>query len=106
MAGNVREWCRDPWGIYLSKEQVNPSETPEEDNPDTYYVIRGGSYETTTETARATWRSKDGISGTAYIMKTDEHQTDLGFRVVLEVMECPKDLGTSSETTARRETGR
>jgi serine/threonine-protein kinase len=108
MAGNVREWCRDAWGIYSSKPEVNPARLPAEGQVDPYYVIRGGSYETPTETARATWRSEQGTQHAPYIMKADGHQKDLGFRVVVDVMEYPADLGAQpqTQTTASRETRR
>jgi serine/threonine-protein kinase len=104
MAGNVREWTRDAWGIYLSQDQADPLRTPDEGEKDPYYAIRGGSYETETETARTTWRSGDGSPGYEYKLKGDLEAEDLGFRVVLEILQCPKDPGVRPQTTASRET--
>jgi serine/threonine-protein kinase len=105
LAGNVREWCRDVWGTYSPKDAVNPQGKPAGGQGDPYYVIRGGSYETPRETARATWRSEPGIEGAPYILKADGHQKDLGFRVVLEVLERQEPAATAG-ATAWRETRR
>jgi serine/threonine-protein kinase len=106
LAGNVREWCRDAWGTYSSDPQKKDFvREPAKRAEPPAYVIRGGSYATLTETARTTWRGR--ASGNAvYAMKDDGHEEDLGFRVVLEPLELPADLGAKPQTTAWRETRR
>jgi formylglycine-generating enzyme required for sulfatase activity len=96
LAGNVREWCRDAWGVYSPKDQVDPVRKPAEGRSYTAYVIRGGSYATETETARTTWRSAEGTSGHKYKLHDDEKAGDLGFRVVLEILTVPPDLREQS----------
>lgn len=105
LAGNVREWCRDAWGGYSTDPQKDFVREPAEGDENPHYVIRGGSYITTTETARTTWRGR-GIGNAVYVMKDGGHEEDLGFRVVLEPLECPADLGAQPQTTAWRETRR
>ena len=93
MAGNVREWCRDAWRTYRGDPQSDPVVEPEDGDPHPRFAIRGGSYETPTETARVTWR--DDSPGHAYRLKGDETDEELGFRVVLEVLVCPPGPATA-----------
>jgi formylglycine-generating enzyme required for sulfatase activity len=104
LAGNVREWCRDAWDVYPSVPQSDPIKRPDEGQEDPYYVIRGGSFQTTKEPASAIWRSGEGINGAEYKMKADRSCEDLGFRVVLEVIDCSTAPRARSETAAWRET--
>jgi serine/threonine-protein kinase len=99
LAGNVREWCRDVWKIYPRIEPaLDPVQGASSDEPNPAYAIRGGSYSTPTETARATWRSDlPGAESLAYRAKNDDYALDLGFRVVLEILEIPEDLIAGSE---------
>jgi serine/threonine protein kinase/formylglycine-generating enzyme required for sulfatase activity len=99
LAGNVREWCRDVWKVY---PQVEPDRDPVQgsasEDENSFFVIRGGSYDTDRETARTTWRAD--VPGKAYRAKNDYYELDLGFRVVLEVLEVPENLITHSESKA------
>jgi serine/threonine-protein kinase len=87
LAGNVREWCRDEWKFYGERESKDPVQIPAGDNPNPLFVIRGASYDTPYETARTTWRrdreKKD------YRAKNDHSDFDLGFRIVVEIIEVP-----------------
>jgi formylglycine-generating enzyme required for sulfatase activity len=103
LAGNVREWCRDAWWVYSSDPRKDFVKEPESGEKDPDYVIRGGSYMTLSETARTTWRSGEGTRGSAYTMKDDQSEEDLGVRVVLEILECQPDLGAQPRATASRE---
>jgi len=97
LAGNVREWCRDVWKIYPHVEPGrDPVQGPTSGDANAYYVIRGGSYDTDRETARATWRSD--LVGKAYRAKQDDYDLDLGFRVVLEILVVPENLVAHSES--------
>jgi len=94
LAGNVREWCRDVWKIY---PQVEPGRDPVQvapgDDANALFVIRGGSYNTPRETARTTWRSDiPGAESLEYKAKSDHYDWDLGFRVVLPIVEVPESL--------------
>jgi serine/threonine protein kinase len=94
LAGNVREWCRDVWKIYPQVEPgSNPVQVSTSNDANALFVIRGGSYNTPPETARATWRSDlGGADSLEYKAKSDYYEKDLGFRVVLEVLEVPENL--------------
>ena len=94
LAGNVREWCRDVWKIYPQVEPGrDPVQVPASDDANPLFVIRGGSYNTPPETARATWRSDlRGAESLEYKARSDYHEKDLGFRVVLEILEIPENL--------------
>jgi serine/threonine-protein kinase len=97
LAGNVREWCRDEWKGYSAKFEKDPLRFPAIDDAATLFVIRGGSYLTLGETARTTWRHDKE--------RKDFDDMDLGFRVVLEIIEAPdssiahseKSTGTAGE---------
>ncbi|MDR3618399.1 MAG: bifunctional serine/threonine-protein kinase/formylglycine-generating enzyme family protein [Paludisphaera borealis] len=83
LAGNAREWCRDVWKHYINKGLVpDPVATSADTDPD--YVIRGGSYETSTEMARTTYRSS--TPDFEYKAKNNDAFPDVGFRLVLEVV--------------------
>ena len=77
LAGNVREWCFDPWARYSAVAVHNPKGPPVT-NPDTgRYAIRGGSFDTPFHKgAHATSRSSLEASTT---------YDDLGFRVALSI---------------------
>jgi hypothetical protein len=66
---------------------------------DLLFAIRGGSYNTPPETARTTWRSNlGGAESLEYKAKSDYFEKDLGFRVVLEIVEVPAYLIAKSES--------
>jgi len=100
LAGNVREWCRDVWKIYPQVEPGrDPVQVPTSDDANPLFVIRGGSYNTPPETARSTWRSDlGGAESLEYKAKSDYYEKDLGFRVVLEILEVPENLIAHSES--------
>jgi len=99
LAGNVREWCRDIWKIYPEVEPArDPVHGPTIDDATAFYVIRGGSYETVRETARTTWRTD--LVGKPYRAKNHDYDFDLGFRVVLDILEVPDDLIAHSQSKA------
>ena len=103
LAGNVREWCRDVWQRYQEGvpwlDYVEPIPAGEK-HP--RYVIRGGSFDTPPYTARVSWRAS--INGVSYqIADDDPLPLDVGFRVVLEVVECrPKDAVVVSNAESSR----
>jgi eukaryotic-like serine/threonine-protein kinase len=99
LAGNVREWCRDVWKVYPQVEPArDPVQGPAGGDASALYVIRGGSYDTDRETARTTWRAD--LVGKPYRVKNDDYDLDLGFRVVLEILEVPANLIASSASKA------
>ena len=72
---------------------------PTGDDANPLFVIRGGSYNTPPETARTTWRSDlSGAESLEYKARNDYYEKDLGFRVVLEVIEVPANLIAHSES--------
>jgi serine/threonine protein kinase/formylglycine-generating enzyme required for sulfatase activity len=91
MTGNVREWCLDayrPYAEFVPKGNGpdNPLEDkpwkvapadPNKIDPNQYFVVRGGSFNTDPDKAMIFLREKVGAS---------EEMDDLGFRVVIE---CP-----------------
>ena len=100
LTGNVREWCRDVWWPYPSSAtKCDYVEKPRE-GVEPCYVIRGGSFETPSETGRVTWRS--GCPGHEYKAGKDKGFEDVGFRVVLEVLECSSTLLSEGEAAASR----
>ena len=100
LAGNVREWCRDVWKFYPQVEPgTDPVQVPTSGDANPLFVIRGGSYNTPLETARSTWRSDlPGAESLEYKAKLDYYDLDLGFRVVLQVIEVPENLIAHSES--------
>ena len=100
LAGNVREWCRDVWKVYPQVEPgPDPVQVPTSDDANPLFAIRGGSYNTPPETARATWRSNlGGAESLEYKARSDYYEKDLGFRVVLEILEVPANLIAHSES--------
>jgi serine/threonine-protein kinase len=100
MAGNVREWCRNPWKKYTTTPLTDPGEGAGDGDGDKNpcYAIRGGSYLTSSNTARVTWRTRE--RGARYCMEDGEVEQDLGFRVVVKILECPPNLVARSESTA------
>jgi formylglycine-generating enzyme required for sulfatase activity len=74
MSGNVYEWVSDWYGKYSSEAQTNPT------GPVTgsYHVIRGGSWDDSTNRSRVAYRE---------YYKPGSHQTfnrELGFRLALD----------------------
>ncbi len=100
LAGNVREWCRDEWKVYPQVEPGrDPGQIPTSADANPFFAIRGGSYNTPPETARTTWRSNlGGAESLEYKAKGDYSEKDLGFRVVLEILEVPENLIADSES--------
>jgi serine/threonine-protein kinase len=94
LAGNAREWCRDAWKFYPQVEPAqDPVQVPAKDDSNPLFVIRGGSYNTPPETARVTWRSDlPGADSLEYKAHKDFYENDLGFRIVLEIVEVPQKL--------------
>ena len=99
LAGNVREWCRDVWKVYPQVEPGrDPVQVPTTDASSSLFVIRGGSYNTPPETARTTWRADlPGAESLEYKAKMNHYDLDLGFRVVLEILEVPENLFAHSQ---------
>jgi serine/threonine-protein kinase len=96
LAGNVREWTRDvkkPYGnlgpVQDPVQRADGGETPR-------YAIRGGSYLTTAETARVTYRSD--FPEVEYSAPDSDSFPDVGFRIVLEVLVA--DLPPAGEKSA------
>jgi serine/threonine-protein kinase len=86
LAGNVREWCRDRWGLYEASAVARRD--PEGPREGTGYVVRGGSFNTWLDLIRTTRPrrpnfNEDGAP-TADQIKEDGSADDLGFRVVIE----------------------
>jgi serine/threonine-protein kinase len=97
LAGNVREWCRDVWRIYPEVEPgIDPGQGHASDDANSLFVIRGGSYDAPRESARSTWRRD--LDKKEYRAKRDHYDFDLGFRVVLEILEIPEHLIAHSES--------
>jgi serine/threonine-protein kinase len=94
MAGNVREWCRDYYQRYKKTDQpvrdpevrtapvvpAPPGASPEDSGPTV--VVRGGSFTTYGETKDTFRRGMQSPS---------EEIVDLGFRIVIECPEGPRD---------------
>jgi formylglycine-generating enzyme required for sulfatase activity len=69
MSGNVREWCWDSYGSYLSDSQNNPKGANKRSNP----VVRGGSWYYIAQCCRIGYRSKNN---------PDNRDSNIGFRVL------------------------
>ncbi len=80
MAGNLREWCRDPWVAYEIQAAKGLSLAPEKPTPDTVMVLRGGSFLTDSDFKFATHRGKG-------LRISEAVPPDVGFRLVIE---CPE----------------
>ena len=80
MAGNVREWTRDPWIDYDKLPPGGPPPAPEKPSPDTEMVVRGGSFNLDSDSRFMTHRGKK-------LRLSDEVPYDVGFRIVIE---CPE----------------
>ena len=89
MHGNVREWCQDWYGDYLTTPMIDPS------GPETgkHRVSRGGSWTFSHYEARSACRRTSGRESNA-------GSIDLGFRVVLTVSS-EKSIA-EKESTARK----
>jgi eukaryotic-like serine/threonine-protein kinase len=80
MAGNVREWCRDPWIAYDKISTHGPPRLPDNPSRDTLIVVRGGSFQLDFDYRFVTRRGKP-------IRLSEETPRDVGFRLVIE---CPE----------------
>jgi serine/threonine-protein kinase len=86
LAGNVREWCRDRFGLYEGTTVARHD--PQGPREGAQYVVRGGSFNTwgdlhhTTRPRRPNY-DEDG-SKTAEQVAEDGSANDLGFRIVIE----------------------
>jgi formylglycine-generating enzyme required for sulfatase activity len=106
LTGNVREWCRDPWLCYSPRvTECDPVAKAKEGGQPIRYAIRGGSYATPPETARATWRS-DVHDAYPYKATDDVAFPDVGFRLVVEVLICEPKPSAKRDSTASLEAGR
>jgi serine/threonine-protein kinase len=78
MTGNVMEWCEDSYDVtYFA---VSPREDPVNTDPKTKYkTIRGGSWMSAPDNARARRRNRS---------EPDDRQNVLGIRVALPAPEC------------------
>ncbi len=81
MAGNVREWTRDPWIDYDKIPTTGSPPAPESPSPDTEMVVRGGSFNLDSDSRFVTHRGKK-------LRISEEVPYDVGFRMVLE---CPEN---------------
>jgi formylglycine-generating enzyme required for sulfatase activity len=72
MHGNVREWCLDWYGEYLTKSQTNPKGLAS----GSCRVLRGGSWNSFAQYCRSADRTGSAPSDNGYGI--------LGFRVVIE----------------------
>jgi serine/threonine-protein kinase len=80
LAGNVREMCRDAWGLRdpSPRPLVDPEFPPESENQSV--VLRGGSYLSVPESGLTTHREPFDPKSEA---------SDVGFRIVIECPEVP-----------------
>lgn len=93
MYGNVSEWCHDPYDPnYYS---VSPAENPAGPSEGEKRTLRGGSWKSTPEYCRATFRMSDtsGISDACFA------QDSYGFRCVRTLAAAPGSpaVGTDAE---------
>jgi serine/threonine-protein kinase len=86
LAGNVREWCRDRWGVYEPSSVAQRD--PQGPREGSQYVVRGGSFSTYLDVIRTTSprRPKDDEDGSKTAEQVAENGSadDLGFRIVIE----------------------
>ncbi len=85
MIGNVKEWCEDFFGPYDDGGKTDPK------GPTTgeFKVIRGGSYQSTLDVYRGEDRisySTDCYPHSRSYASSDFWTSDLGFRVVLDIL--------------------
>ena len=72
MNGNVWEWCRDIYGMYISDNQINPTGA----KYGLYHIFRGGSYRCLSNSCRISFR---------YYAPPDFCYSNIGFRLVLAI---------------------
>jgi serine/threonine-protein kinase len=81
MAGNVREWCLEPWRPYLAPVGDRSGRTEPPQAPD--YVLRGGSFNTPADDALTTRPRRLGPAETDESGRKVATARDVGFRVVI-----------------------
>jgi eukaryotic-like serine/threonine-protein kinase len=81
MAGNLREWCRDPWVSYEIQAAKGLTVAPEKPSPDTVMVVRGSSFAALDFDTKLMTRRGTGLR------VSEEAPQDVGFRLVVE---CPE----------------
>ena len=88
LAGNVREWCFEPFLPYSGRAEVQPPDPELILDPGKEYVVRGSSFSLDADMATTTARSFE---------VGNQEAADLGFRIILRV---PPDMRPKTAPSA------